>query len=111
VAGKLKNMRIGTYLVREGLLTREQAQQVIDEQAGGQGPLKERFGRIAARLGFLSERDVDRAFLAKSRREHEIATGLYPPAKGPKGKRGRKAGRRGRVSGAAAGSAPRAGGR
>jgi len=62
-------MRIGTYMITKGLLTKRQAQEVLNEQATDGPGLRERFGRIAVRRGFVTEHQMNRAFLEKERDE------------------------------------------
>jgi hypothetical protein len=62
-------MRIGTYLVKKGLLTLDQANDVMREQSGKGGPDRERFGRIAVNKGYISEEVMTKAFLEKSRED------------------------------------------
>ena len=52
-----KPMRIASFLIQRGVISLEQAQTVIREQAENSDP--ERFGTIAVRRGFISESTLD----------------------------------------------------
>lgn len=69
MAHRSRSMRIGTYLISKGLLTKRQAQEVLNEQATEGPGLRERFGRIAVRRGFVTEQQMNHAFLQKEREE------------------------------------------
>ena len=66
---KKKKMRIATYLIDKGLLTVEQAQEVMTEQEKKGGGLKDRFGRIAVNKGYISEKVLNKAVTDKEREE------------------------------------------
>ena len=64
-----KKMKLATWLVSKKLLTVEQAQKVMREQETQAGSLKDRFGRIAVKKGFITEAALNKAILAKDRDE------------------------------------------
>jgi hypothetical protein len=66
-----KKMKLATWLVSKKLLTVEQAQKVMREQEIQTGNLKDRFGRIAVKMGFITEAALNKAILAKDRDEAE----------------------------------------
>jgi hypothetical protein len=66
---KVKKMKLGSYLVKNGFLTLDQAKEVIAAQQGGQGVSKERFGRIAIKLGYISEKMLNRVVMQKEKQE------------------------------------------
>jgi hypothetical protein len=63
-----KKMKLATWLVSKKLITVEQAQRVMQEQQK-QGGIHDRFGRIAVRLGYITEPQLDRAVMAKEKDE------------------------------------------
>jgi hypothetical protein len=69
VKNKTRLMRIGTYLVKKGLLTLDQANEIMREQSKRRGMSRERFGRIAVNKGYISEEAMTKAFLEKSRED------------------------------------------
>jgi hypothetical protein len=64
-----KKMKIASWLISHNLLTVDQANVVLAEQQKQSGHVKERFGRIAVNLGFISEAQLNSAYLAKEREE------------------------------------------
>jgi len=64
-----KKMKLATFLIQKGLISVDQAQQIMKEQETMKGPMKERFGRIAVKKGYISECALTRAILAKEREE------------------------------------------
>jgi len=64
-----KKMKLATFLIQKGLISVDQAQQIMKEQETMKGPIKERFGRIAVKKGYISESALTRAILAKEREE------------------------------------------
>jgi hypothetical protein len=66
-----KKMKLATWLVSKKLLTVEQAQKVMREQEIQTGNLKDRFGRIAVKMGFITEAALNTAILAKDKNEAE----------------------------------------
>lgn len=69
MAKKTKHMKLATFLIQNGYLTVEQAQEVMQEQEAAGEKRKERFGRIAVKKGFISERKLNQAVLHKEREE------------------------------------------
>ncbi len=64
-----KKLKLASYLIKKGLLSVEQAQDVLQEQSHSNGPGREMFGRIAVRKGYISEKVLNRAVLEKEREE------------------------------------------
>ena len=64
-----KKYKLASYLIAKGLITREQAKEIMAEQDGKRGPIRERFGRIAVRKGYITESQLNRAILEKEREE------------------------------------------
>ncbi|MGO9412684.1 MAG: hypothetical protein ACLQCB_18300 [Spirochaetia bacterium] len=64
-----KRMRLATWLVSHNLMTLDQAHEVMREQKEQTGHIRERFGRIAVKKGFISEEALTRAYLEKEREE------------------------------------------
>ncbi len=62
-------MRLATWLVSHNLMTLDQAHEVMREQKEQTGHIRDRFGRIAVKLGFISEEALTRAYFAKEREE------------------------------------------
>jgi thymidine phosphorylase len=69
MAKKAKHMKLATYLIQNGYITVEQAQEVMQEQEAAGAKRKERFGRIAVKKGFISEKKLNHAVLEKEREE------------------------------------------
>lgn len=69
MAKKAKHMKLATFLIQNGYLTVEQAQEVMQEQKEAGDKRKERFGRIAVKKGFISEKKLNQAVLEKEREE------------------------------------------
>jgi len=63
-----KKMKLATWLVSKKLLTIEQAQKVMEAQEGQKG-IRDRFGRIAVKMGYISEAQLNKAVMAKDRDE------------------------------------------
>jgi len=63
-----KKMKLATWLVSKKLLTVEQAQKVMEAQEGQKG-IRDRFGRIAVKMGYISEAQLNKAVMAKDRDE------------------------------------------
>jgi len=70
MARKLR-MRLATWLVSHHLMTLDQAHDVMREQKGQTGHIRDRFGRIAVKKGYISEETLTRAYLAKEKEEAE----------------------------------------
>ena len=64
-----KKYKLASYLIAKGLLTKEQAKEIMAEQDKKSGPLRERFGRIAVKKGYITESQLNRAILEKEREE------------------------------------------
>ena len=69
---RLKRMRLATWLVSHNLMTLDQAQEVMRWQREQTGRIRDRFGRIAVNMGFISEETLTRAYLAKEREEAQF---------------------------------------
>lgn len=69
---KSRKMRIGTYLIDQGLISKAQAQKVLEIQAQDPNVIKKRFGRIAIDQGFISEYQVSKAFLLQMKTEDSM---------------------------------------
>lgn len=59
----MRNIRIGDYLVEQGLITQEQLEKVLEAQREAQGT--KRFGDVIVELGFLSETKFTQALASK----------------------------------------------
>jgi len=64
-----KKYKLASYLIAKGLITREQAREIMAEQDEKRGPIRERFGRIAVRKGYITESQLNRAIMEKEREE------------------------------------------
>jgi hypothetical protein len=64
-----KKMKLASWLVAHSLMTLDQANTVIAEQAKQTGHIKDRFGRIAVNMGFITEAQLNKAALDKEREE------------------------------------------
>ena len=62
-------MKLATWLVSRKLMTVDQAEQVMVEQKKQAGHIKDRFGRIAVKRGYISEAQLNRACLDKEKDE------------------------------------------
>ena len=62
-----KDTRIAKYLVIKGLLTEEQAKEILKEQS--KDPLRARFGRIAVQKGYITEKALNTAMMEKYQSE------------------------------------------
>jgi len=65
-------MRLATWLVSHNLMTLDQAREVMHWQQEQTGHIRDRFGRIAVNMGFISEETLTRAYLAKEREEAQF---------------------------------------
>jgi len=72
----IKRMRLATWLVSHNLMTLDQANQVMHEQRQQTGHIRDRFGRIAVKKGYISEEALTRAYLAKEREEAAVRSSL-----------------------------------
>ena len=59
----MRNIRIGDYLVEQGVITQEQLEKVLEAQREAQGT--KRFGDVIVELGFLSETKFTQALAGK----------------------------------------------
>ena len=64
-----KRMKLATWLVSHKLLSIDQANEVMTEWEKQTGHIKERFGRIAVKKGFITEAQLNAACLDKERDE------------------------------------------
>jgi hypothetical protein len=64
-----KKMKLASWLISRNLMTVEQASAVMEEQKKQGGHIKDRFGRIAINMGFITEAQLNRACLEKERDE------------------------------------------
>jgi len=68
VAMAKKKMKLASWLVSKKLLTIEQAQKVMEEQEKHKG-IRDRFGRIAVKMGYITEAQLNKAIMAKEKDE------------------------------------------
>ena len=67
---KRKNLKIASYLIKNGFLSVEQAQTILEIQNSMSTLInKQRFGRIAITQGFIKESILNKALLEKERKE------------------------------------------
>jgi hypothetical protein len=64
-----KKMKLASWLVSHHLITVDQAHDVMDEWKAQSGHIKDRFGRIAVKKGYISEAQLNKACLEKEREE------------------------------------------
>ena len=64
-----KKMKLATWLVSHKLLSIDQASEVMTEWEKQTGHIKERFGRIAVKKGFITESQLNAACIDKDRDE------------------------------------------
>jgi len=64
-----KKMKLATWLVSHHLITVDQANAVMEEWKGQTGHIKDRFGRIAVKKGYITEAQLNKACLEKEREE------------------------------------------
>jgi hypothetical protein len=64
-----KKMRLATWLVSHKLMTVDQANEVMAEQGKQTGHIKDMFGRIAVKKGFITEAQLNKAMLDKERED------------------------------------------
>jgi len=62
-------MKLASWLISRNLLTVEQANAVMEKQKKQDGHIKDRFGRIAVNMGFITEAQLNHACLEKERDE------------------------------------------
>ena len=70
----MEYMRLGSYLIRKGLLDKKQVRKILDMQNPAHG-VHTIFGRIAFEKGFIEEDELRRAIMEKFR--EEIVEGNY----------------------------------
>jgi hypothetical protein len=64
-----KKMKLASWLVSHRLITIDQANDVMAEQGKQSGHIKDRFGRIAVKKGYISEAALNKACMDKEREE------------------------------------------
>ena len=64
-----KKMKLASWLVSHKLITVAQANSVMEEWNSQTGHIKDRFGRIAVKKGYISEAQLNKACLEKEREE------------------------------------------
>jgi hypothetical protein len=64
-----KKMKLASWLVSHQLITVDQANDVMEAQNTQTGHIKDRFGRIAVKKGYISEARLNKACLDKEREE------------------------------------------
>ena len=62
----MRNVRIGDYLVEQGLITQEQLEKVLAAQKESNGT--KRFGTVVVELGFMTETNLAKALAGKVER-------------------------------------------
>jgi hypothetical protein len=67
-----KKMKLASWLIAHELLTVGQAETIIKTQETQTGQIKDRFGRIAVRMGYISEAALNRACIEKEREELSV---------------------------------------
>ena len=65
----IKKMKLASWLVSHRLITVDQANEVMQEWNSQTGHIKDRFGRIAVKKGFISEAQLNKACVDKEREE------------------------------------------
>ena len=64
-----KKMKLASWLVSHHLMTVDQANEVMQEWNTQTGHIKDRFGRIAVKRGYLTEAQLNKACVEKEREE------------------------------------------
>jgi len=64
-----KKMKLASWLVSHHFITVDQAKDVMEEWKTQTGHIKNRFGRIAVKKGYISEAQLNKACLEKEREE------------------------------------------
>ena len=72
MARRTQKMKLGTYLIKNGFMTVEQAQKVIQVQQQNHGASRQRFGRIAVKLGYITEPMLNKIVMDKERKEFGV---------------------------------------
>jgi hypothetical protein len=67
-----KKMKLASWLVSHKLMTVDQANDVMKEQGKQTGHIKDRFGRIAVKKGYITEPILNKACLDKEREESSV---------------------------------------
>ncbi len=67
-----KKMKLASWLIAHKLLTVSQAEEIMKEQGTQTGHIKDRFGRIAVKKGYISEASLNKACLEKEREELSV---------------------------------------
>ena len=65
----IRKMKLASWLVSHRLITVDQANEVMQEWNSQTGHIKDRFGRIAVKKGFISEAQLNKACIDKEREE------------------------------------------
>jgi len=65
----IRKMKLASWLVSHRLITVDQATEVMQEWNSQTGHIKDRFGRIAVKKGFISEAQLNKACVDKEREE------------------------------------------
>lgn len=65
-------MKLASWLVTHKLMTVDQANDVMQEQGKQTGHIKDRFGRIAVKKGYITEPILNKACLDKEREESSV---------------------------------------
>jgi len=60
---------LATYLVDKGLMTQEQVESVVREQAKALPGMRDQFGKIAVRMGFITAPVLEKAVKEKEKEE------------------------------------------
>jgi len=68
----MKKMKIATYLVKEGYISLNQANKIIEIQKGMPSSRRQRFGRIAINNGFIAENILNKVLLKKEKKEFGV---------------------------------------
>jgi hypothetical protein len=68
-APPLPIIKLPSWLIAHRPLSVVQAEEIMREQGTQTGHIKDRFGRIAVKKGYISEADLNRACLEKEREE------------------------------------------
>lgn len=64
---------LATYLVDKGFMTQEQAEAVAREQGKALPGMREQFGKIAVRMGFITTPTLEKAILEKLKEESDFS--------------------------------------
>jgi len=72
MASRNQKLKLGSYLIKNGFITLEQAQKVIKVQQQNDNGQKQRFGRVAVKLGFITEPMLNKIVMQKERKEFGV---------------------------------------